>query len=433
LNSSSIGRSKLAIVAALGALVLGSAISNAAPVAASTGIEVYVGYADSLRADAINFPTPWVGSPNTIFDGCAPVTSCVYDAGAVRIVNNSSGPITVDAVAIHISSCTFSGWPATVVPVGANLIVTQSDAVTSSGCFGPEPMDTSDVGKDGASIVGVCSPDTLQPAVDVTINGQTTNYTDTGRVLNTGGFDAGNCGLNESIQWTVIGTGPCNGSNLALTPKTQTWAIGMTATERAKFTNGCGQPLSDVLVHFAASSGPNAGRTGTGTTDANGVATYNYSSALAGTDTWRATVTNLAGDINSNTVTVTWWPFATGGGAFVIGDLEDSMNAQVYWWGAQWWKHDEMRNSLAPAAFKGYENGNLVPMCGQTWTTRPGNSAKPPTKVPGVMAVLVASHVTKKGAVISGDIVHIVLVQTNAGYAANPGHIGTGQIIGTIC
>ncbi|TMD67743.1 MAG: hypothetical protein E6I84_03110 [Chloroflexi bacterium] len=132
MNSSSIGRSELAIVAALGALALGSAISNAAPVAASTGIEVYVGYADSLRADAINFPTPWVGSPNTIFDGCAPVTSCVYDAGAVRIVNNSSGPITVNAVAIHVSSCTFSGWPATVVPVGANLIVTQSDAVTSS-------------------------------------------------------------------------------------------------------------------------------------------------------------------------------------------------------------------------------------------------------------------------------------------------------------
>jgi hypothetical protein len=433
LNSSSIGRSKLAIATALSALVVGLAVGNAAPVAASTGVEVFVGYADSLRADAVNFPTPWAGSPNTIFEGCAPVASCVYDAGALRIVNNSSGPITVEAVAIHISSCTFSGWPATVVPVGASLIVTQLATATSTGCFGPAQMDTSDIGPGGENYVGNCNPDHLQPTVDLTINGQTTSYTDSGQVLNTGGFDAGNCGMNESIQWTLIGTGPCNGTHFTLAPPSQTLAIGMTATISATFTNGCGQPLSDVLVHFAASSGPNAGRTGSGVTSATGVATLSYSSALAGTDTWHATVTNLAGDINSNTVTVTWVPFAMGGGAFVIGDLENSMGANVYWWGAQWWKKDELRSSLAPASFKGFENGNLVPMCGQTWTTRPGNSSKPPKTVPAVMAVLVASHVTKKGAVISGDIVHIVLVQTNPGYSANPGHIGTGRIIGTIC
>src|SRR2546426_5043276 len=36
---------------------------------------------------------------------------------------------------------------------------------------------------------------------------------------------------------------------------------------------------------------------------------------------------------------------------------------------------------------------------------------------------------TKKGPVISGDIVHIVPVHTNAGYAPNPGHPGTGTIV----
>ena len=49
------------------------------------------------------------------------------------------------------------------------------------------------------------------------------------------------------------------------------------------------------------------------------------------------------------------------------------------------------------------------------------------------MAVLVTTHVTQKGPVITGDILHIVLVQTNRGYSANPGHIGIGTIIGTIC
>jgi hypothetical protein len=45
------------------------------------------------------------------------------------------------------------------------------------------------------------------------------------------------------------------------------------------------------------------------------------------------------------------------------------------------------------------------------------------------MAVIVSSHITKRGPVISGDIVHIVLVRTNPGYGPNPGHPGTGTIV----
>src|SRR5207302_7553920 len=44
-------------------------------------------------------------------------------------------------------------------------------------------------------------------------------------------------------------------------------------------------------------------------------------------------------------------------GAFVISDLKDVPNGNVYWWGAQWWKQDHLRGGLAPASFKGYENG----------------------------------------------------------------------------
>jgi hypothetical protein len=186
-------------------------------------------------------------------------------------------------------------------------------------------------------------------------------------------------------------------------------------------------------VHFAATSGPNAGRSGTGTTNVNGVATFSYSSQVVGTDTFRASITNTVGTITSNPVTVTWIAFAPGGGAFVIGDLGNATGAQAYWWGAQWWKKDHLSTGLAPAAFKGFERSNGSPWCGQTWTTGPGNSPHPPTTVPSVMAVIVSSHITKRGPVISGDIVHIVLVRTNAGYGPNPGHPGTGTIVGQLC
>jgi hypothetical protein len=209
--------------------------------------------------------------------------------------------------------------------------------------------------------------------------------------------------------------------------------VGTLATVTATFTNSCGQPLQNVSVQFSVLSGPNAGRTGSATTDLNGQATFTYTGAAPGTDTVHATITNLVGTITSNPVTVTWIMFAPGGGAFVIGDLENHKGAPAYWWGAQWWKHDLLSSGLAPASFKGFENGNASPWCGQTWTTRPGNSSRPPKSVPGVMAVIVSSHITKSGPVISGNIVHIILVTTNPGYGPNPGHLGTGTIIGQVC
>lgn len=423
--------SRLTLVAGLGILSLVTAVTSAVPAAAQSGIQVFVGYADLLRADATNFPTPWDGSPNTIFEGCAPST-CQYDAGAVRVVNNTGSTVTVNAVKVHVDTCTYGGWPSATLTPGADLIVTELPSGTRVGCPGSVHMDTSDVGPRGKDYSLICTPDGVFPTVEVTIDGQTTTYNDSGQVLNTGGFD-GACLANESTQWTAIGHAPCKGSLLTLTPAAQTHGLGTTATINATFTNSCGQPLSDVAVNFAASSGPNAGRTGTGTTDANGVATFSYSSPVVGTDTFHASIKNLVGTITSNPVTVTWVAFAPGGGAFVIGDLENVAGAHVYWWGAQWWKNDHLSTGLAPASFKGFELSNSSPWCGQTWTTRPGNSPHPPKTVPAVMAVIVASHIVKQGSVISGDIVHIILVRTNPGYGPNPGHPGTGTIVAQLC
>ena len=273
-------------------------------------------------------------------------------------------------------------------------------------------------------------------AVDVTVNGTITTYIDSGQVLNTGGLDGGACSGNESTQWTTIGHAPCKGALLTLAPPEQSHPVLSTATVTASFTNSCGQPLSNVQVDFSIASGPNAGMTHSGVTDANGQTSFTYSSSQVGTDTLGATITNLVGSIASNSVTASWTVnFAPGGGAFVIGDLENIQGAGVYWWGAQWWKNDHLSTGLAPASFKGYENGNASPWCGQTWTARPGNSSPPPKAVAAEseMAVIVSSTISKSGPTMSGDIVAIVLVRTNAGYGPNPGHPGTGTILSTIC
>ena len=422
------GLSGLIRMGALGLLVVASTVATVFPVSAASRIGVFVGYADSVRANPTNFPTPWAGSPNTIFEGCPTTLACTFDAGAVQIVNNSGATVTVNAVAVHVGSCTFAGWPSAALPNGGSLIVTQTSPVAGEACSGPDQLDSSDIG-----ILPKCAPDGIVPVVDVTINGTLTSYADSGQVLNTGGIDYGVCVGNESIQWTKIGGPPCRGSILSLAPPSQTRGVGTTASVTATFTNNCNQPLQNVSVQFAVLSGPNAGRTGSGTTDPSGQATFSYSGTLTGTDTVRASVTNVIGTITSDPVTVTWVEFAPGDGAFVISDLKDISGHSVYWWGAQWWKNDHLSGGLAPASFKGFENGMGSPWCGQTWTTRPGNSSKPPRTVPAYMAVIVASHIVKQGPVISGDIVHIVMVRTNPGYGPNPGHPGTGTIVATLC
>jgi uncharacterized repeat protein (TIGR01451 family) len=122
------------------------------------------------------------------------------------------------------------------------------------------------------------------------------------------------------------------------------------------------------------------------------------------------------------------------GGNFVIGDQNAAAGTHVTFWGAQWAKRNSLSGGAAPASFKGFENSPAAVTCGTDWTTSPGNSPPPPAgPLPSYMAVIVSSSIGKSGSTISGDTAHMVVVQTNPGYAPNPGHAGTGTVIGQIC
>jgi hypothetical protein len=275
---------------------------------------VFVGYADNLRAGTTQTPNPWAGSTGVNFQG----STSGNDGGAIRVANATGVVETVDFVTLSIGGCTFDIWPHGVsLPSGGQLIVTQTLPGASNGCptgtiTGPSLLDTSDIGANGAGWAGICTQSNVIPQVNVSVDGVVTTYPDSGQVLNTNGVDAASCARpgfpsgNETTQWVSIGQPPCPaGATLTLSPASQTDPVGSMATVIANFA-ACGSPLQGATVDFAVTSGPNAGAAGSGTVDPTGNASFSYSSAVTGTDNLQASVSNVAGTITSNPVTVNW-------------------------------------------------------------------------------------------------------------------------------
>jgi hypothetical protein len=103
---------------------------------------------------------------------------------------------------------------------------------------------------------------------------------------------------------------PCGQAvvGITLTPQTATNTIGSTHTVTATLKDLFGVPQPGELVTFKVDSGPNAGKTGTNTTDANGQATFTYTgSGSAGTDSITASFVNANGlTVTSSAVTKEW-------------------------------------------------------------------------------------------------------------------------------
>jgi hypothetical protein len=137
---------------------------------------------------------------------------------------------------------------------------------------------------------------------------------------------------------------------------------------------------------------------------------------------------------SSDSKSVIVFAFSSTGG-FVIGDQNAAVNSAVTFWGAQWWQENSLSGGQAPTSFKGYADNMSAtpPSCGGTWNTNPGNSSKPPGSIPAYMAVLVSSSISNSADMITGNMVKIVIVKTNSGYGPDPGHGGTGTVVGVLC
>jgi hypothetical protein len=111
----------------------------------------------------------------------------------------------------------------------------------------------------------------------------------------------------------VSGTGVVIHSNISLSPATATNPAGTSHTVTATVLHDCLPdgtgcvPEAGVTVTFTVDSGPNAGATGTGVTDANGQATFTWTDAGGpGMDTVSATFFDDVGAIEKATATKTW-------------------------------------------------------------------------------------------------------------------------------
>jgi hypothetical protein len=156
--------------------------------------------------------------------------------------------------------------------------------------------------------------------------------------------------------------------------------------------------------------------------------------ASTGTFTITTTINDVGGSTASTSCKTLVFAFAPGGGSFVIGDQNAVVGNAVTFWGAQWWKANQLSGGSAPASFKGFAENPTTPSCGTGWSTDPGNSAPPPAgPLPAYMGVIVTGQVTKSGSEIDGNTVHIVVVQTNPGYQPDPGHPGTGKVVAIVC
>jgi hypothetical protein len=164
-----------------------------------------------------------------------------------------------------------------------------------------------------------------------------------------------------------------------------------------------------------------------------GTATGSHTYSATGFYTVTLTVTDDEGDSGTCRFQFVLVFGKSAGGTFVIGDLNSAVGTPVYFWGAQWWQRNSLSGGPAPASFKGFANTPTLPACGTRWSTRPGNSSDPPGTIPALMAVIASSSISKSGSTISGNTPHIVVVQTNPGYAPNPGHPGTGRVVGVVC
>ena len=189
---------------------------------------------------------------------------------------------------------------------------------------------------------------------------------------------------------------------------------------------------------FTAAINWGDGSSGAGTVSVTGVGAYavdgSHTFPSTGRFTVTTTITDVGGSTASTSCSVVGFSFAPGGGSFVVSGQRAAMGAAVMFWSAQWAQENPVSGGASSRSFKGFAESPSTPTCGARWTADPGNSTPPPAgPLPTYMAVIVTDSTSKAGSVLSGGVVHIVVIKTDPGYAPNPGHAGTGTVVAIVC
>jgi hypothetical protein len=196
-------------------------------------------------------------------------------------------------------------------------------------------------------------------------------------------------------------------------------------------------PIAGRTVVFTLGTGASA-QTCTGTTNAAGVAACTifpvnqpFGAGIVA-DSFAGDAFYLPSSASATTIIFAFLPR----GAFVLGDQTAVVGPNtVEFWGFDWALQNVLSGGPAPDSFKGFASSISTnpPACGDTWPSKGGNSSGPPDVLPPFMGVVVSSTIHKSGSTISGNVPKIVVVQTNSGYAPNPGHPGTGIVVAVYC
>ena len=189
----------------------------ASSASAATPLNVFVGYMDThTSGSSVKQPSPWPYTDPSSFVGSPcpnyPSDTTCWDASAVRLDTPGSTDITGVHPSVVIGSSTYALW-------GSNLTVKAHGTLvlTETGIQNSTNFDGSDYSPNAynGGLLASCVNSGAIPAVQIVIAGASTQYLDSGQVLNGAGVDSGHClngsfvsgRMDESHPWVQIGSG----------------------------------------------------------------------------------------------------------------------------------------------------------------------------------------------------------------------------------
>lgn len=183
------------------AVLAAASLTSSAALAAA--YEVQVGYVDGLRS-GLFFPNPWIGDPNVVSTDPFGCLGTGPDCGAIRVINQSGSTLNISDLTFSINYSGVYDAGALSIPTGDSGIFVLNDSsdisYISGATYGNLALGCTGSGTNP-------NPADACPLVFISIGGgPSTQFNDSGHVLDTGGFDFASNGSNELFAWRDIGT-----------------------------------------------------------------------------------------------------------------------------------------------------------------------------------------------------------------------------------